>query len=152
MKYLVCVDGSENADAAFQRAVSLYVEKRDELYILFVAFSDQDIWASDIDKKMKERSVIQKYANICSEYHINSKLVTEAPHAGSVGEHIIEKGNKTRVTVTTPLVTLHPSYALSSILRTTPYTHVLLVPKFWGRVSLTNTQHQPTTQRNVRHC
>ena len=36
MKYLVCVDGSENADVAFHRALNLFNKDHDELLVMFV--------------------------------------------------------------------------------------------------------------------
>lgn len=63
MKYLVCVDGSENADAAFKRACDLYIEGKTTLIVLFVHTPDADQAKHD-----KEVEVIQKYAKVYFDF------------------------------------------------------------------------------------
>ena len=58
MKYLVCVDGSENAEKAFQKAKELY-QAGDKLYTLLVVSSD-----TDLDVKNREIAVIQGYTKV----------------------------------------------------------------------------------------
>lgn len=57
MKYLVCVDGSENGEAAFNRAKDVYVGHRDELLILFVHSGDEE-------KRLKEIDIVQHYSKV----------------------------------------------------------------------------------------
>lgn len=63
MKYLVCVDGSDFGDAAFERAKELYVSGRDMLVIVLV-HSDDD------SKRSSEKEVIQRYAKVCNYFLI----------------------------------------------------------------------------------
>jgi hypothetical protein len=57
MKYLVCVDGSEDGDVAFQRATHLYVPQRDELVILLVH-------SGEPENREKETEVIHRYSKV----------------------------------------------------------------------------------------
>lgn len=57
MKYLVCVDGSENGDAAFNRAKEIYAAHRDEIVVLLVHSGDEE-------KREKEIEIVQSYSKV----------------------------------------------------------------------------------------
>eukprot|EP00026_Physarum_polycephalum_P019998 Phypoly_transcript_22307.p1 GENE.Phypoly_transcript_22307~~Phypoly_transcript_22307.p1 ORF type:complete len:144 (+),score=22.77 Phypoly_transcript_22307:120-551(+) len=83
MKYMVCVDGSEFGDAAFERAKELYVAQRDSLVVVLVH-------SDDLSKRQAEKEVIQKYAKQCVRQY-NSKMVAEPIATGSsVGATILQ--------------------------------------------------------------
>lgn len=65
VKYLVCVDGSENGDLAFHRATQLYVSHRDELVILLVHSGLEE-------NREKETEVIHRYSKVQTKEEITT--------------------------------------------------------------------------------
>eukprot|EP01111_Echinosteliopsis_oligospora_P001387 TRINITY_DN12116_c0_g1_i1.p1 TRINITY_DN12116_c0_g1~~TRINITY_DN12116_c0_g1_i1.p1 ORF type:complete len:130 (-),score=29.24 TRINITY_DN12116_c0_g1_i1:116-505(-) len=85
MKYLVCVDGSDNADKAFQRVKEIFQKTQDELYVM-IAHS-----TGDAEKSEQELSILKNYAKICLDNGFNSKMVAAPIPPSGVGAAICEK-------------------------------------------------------------
>jgi len=101
MKYLVCVDGSDNADLAFHRALDLFHKDKDELLVIFV-HSDP----KEPHKREQEKSIMQNYARQLLE-KIGRKVdggahrgsMISEPATTSVGAQIVEKAKEHNVDV-----------------------------------------------------
>jgi len=79
MRYLVCVDGSQDSEAAFNRAVELY-EIGDRLIVLLVQSNKQI-------NRVRDIAIVHRYSVKCLDKY-NSNIIAERK-IGSIGDTII---------------------------------------------------------------
>jgi len=93
MRILVCVDGSENSDVAFHRALHMYALHGGQLFVLF-GHSNAETKA----EREKDIQVMQGYAKVLLKKKIHSQMIAD-PAPMTIGELIIEKAVENRVDV-----------------------------------------------------